>query len=342
MSVSPLLEITPKINMITCFVLDPMHLLFNGVMLKLIHEYWIKENRSIRCNRHDRKELSRRLTYIKPYIPMEFQRKIRTVKYCSNWKATELRFFLLYCGPIVLKKLIRVTFYKHFLLLHVAARHLHSNNFREIYEISKMYLHKFFKASAMLYGRQSLIMNMHNTLHVADDVINMDCSLSKISTFCFESYLGYLRNLVRTPNKPMTQICRRLKERENFQLTKPQIPVPFIVLQPKKNGFTNIILVQNIRVKNFFTITTKRPDNCTMDNENRIILLDKIFFLLNNEEKIQFSGIRLDKVKSIYTYPEESVNSNLLEVRASNATVTIDLNLIQNKMVFLSVNLKKK
>lgn len=55
-------------------------------------------------------------------------------------------------------------------------------------------------------------MNMHAVIHVADDVLSMGCSLSRISAFPFKNFLGKLANLIRTPFHPLPQICRRLHE----------------------------------------------------------------------------------------------------------------------------------
>jgi hypothetical protein len=52
-----------------------------------------------------------------------------------------------------------------------------------------------------LYGPQSQVMNVHNLLHVADDVMNFNCSLSRISCFPFENTLGEIKRVLRTANK---------------------------------------------------------------------------------------------------------------------------------------------
>jgi len=62
--------------MIKIFVLDVMHLGYIGVMKKLLVDYWMEGNLTVRLNRIQKKELSRRLDIIRKYIPIEFQRKI--------------------------------------------------------------------------------------------------------------------------------------------------------------------------------------------------------------------------------------------------------------------------
>ena len=118
---SPLFQILPHINMVLFFILDFMHLFCCGIMKKLL-EYWMNGDLNCRLSVGSRLELGRRLEYIKLQIPDEFQRKTRSITFLAKCKATEFRFFLLYCGPIVLKNLLPKKLYDHFLLLHVAAR----------------------------------------------------------------------------------------------------------------------------------------------------------------------------------------------------------------------------
>ncbi|EFN68762.1 hypothetical protein EAG_00106, partial [Camponotus floridanus] len=44
------------------------------------------------------------------------------------WKATQFRFFLLYCGSVVLKDVLSDHHYRHFLLLFAACRILNSSD----------------------------------------------------------------------------------------------------------------------------------------------------------------------------------------------------------------------
>jgi len=52
------------------------------------------------------REVNNALLKIRDYVPSEFCRLQRPLSDIEFWKATELRFFLLYSGPIVLKFII--------------------------------------------------------------------------------------------------------------------------------------------------------------------------------------------------------------------------------------------
>jgi len=97
MNASPLLLIYPPINMISQFVLDFMHPGPLGVMKRLLVENWTSGNLKGKISQQQKIELSRRLEYIRLSIPVEFQRKPRSLNILAKWKATEFMFILLYC-----------------------------------------------------------------------------------------------------------------------------------------------------------------------------------------------------------------------------------------------------
>ena len=132
-AVSPLLAIEPAIDMVTQFLLDFMHLCCLGVMKKLLVECWLNSKVTTQISQRSKRLLSNTLILLKSQISEEFQRTTRSLEDLSKWKATEFRLFLLYLGPIVLKKVLPDRLYNHFLLFHVACRLLCSSEFASSY-----------------------------------------------------------------------------------------------------------------------------------------------------------------------------------------------------------------
>lgn len=95
-----------------------MHACCLGVCRKLLN-FWIGGNLKTRLPNRVVKIISERLVSLKPYILSEFNRMSRSLDELPRWKATELRNFLLYFGPIVLKGLVDLGVY-HFLLFYCA------------------------------------------------------------------------------------------------------------------------------------------------------------------------------------------------------------------------------
>jgi len=209
---SPLLLI-PNFDIIKGVTLDYMHLLCIGVIRSLF-EKWLNKGTSLaRIKRTKRKILRESLKLVTSSIPCEFQRKEYDLEDWGNWKATQFRFFLLYCGSIVLKNVLSEERYKHILLLLVACRILcNSAIANEQVSYARELLRKFFYLMPTYYDLESQSMNFHNLIHIADDVEYIQTSLSYFSAFPFENMLGKIKKLIRAPKNPLVQVVNRLAE----------------------------------------------------------------------------------------------------------------------------------
>ena len=331
--ISPLLRILPFLNMIHIFVLDFMHLCCQGIMKKLL-EYWIVAGVN-KFNVAQRHELSRRMELLKKQIPYEFQRKPRSTNCIGKWKATELRFFLLYCGPVVLKDVLLSKLYKHFLLLHVSCRILCSEKYCKKYRIAaKQYLVTFFQYLGEYYGPSSQTVNSHHLIHLADDVLFINSSLSKVTAFPFESLLGKLKRLLRTPHRPLAQLCRRLHEQKITKNEKPTVPRLVEILQKNDEDIVKIMYKR-------FTITNMSPNNVLLLKDKTIFEVLKISM---NDDNIDISGKVWKKKKSIFIFPFDSGRLNMWQLhnRPVDNIVTFPLSSVDCKMVHLSVNLREQ
>lgn len=153
----------------------------------------------------------------------------------TKWEATEFRLFLLYYRPVVLKDILSKDLYNHFLLLHVACRILSLKDFCISHNgHAKLYLIAFVELAKKYYGITSQVLNMHSLIYIADDVMNINCSISEITSFPFENYLGKIKKYVRSGNKPLVQVCNRLTETWNFDKQKVTLPAVVEIISKKK------------------------------------------------------------------------------------------------------------
>ncbi|XP_067212981.1 uncharacterized protein [Linepithema humile] len=302
---SPLLFITPPINIINDIILDSMHLCYLGVMKRLI-DAWMSTNLKVKFSQNQRKELSMRMLTIKRQQPIEFDRKMRPITDYLKFKATEYRFFLLFAGPILLKRILEKNKYEHFILLHAACRMLSSENAVNFVPTAKDLLNKFILQSKDLYGPDFMVMNVHNLLHISDDVFNTQCNLSSISAFAFESYLGKIKNMLRSPTNVVAQLARRLCEQKTCI---NQVPSPLVVTILKQNG-NNIEALQCINM----LLTNKAPDNTVLLKMGCICTINKMY-VENN--KIKLEGDVCIIKKSVYTNPINSSVLNMWELLES-------------------------
>lgn len=146
-------------------------------------------------------------------MPLEFNRKPRTLHELPKWKATEFRTSLLYLGPFVLKNIVNRAVYEHYIFFHTAISILISAKFISKFSCSfpQELLNIFTKSCEKLYGQEFLIYNVHILCHLANDV-QIYGPLDLFSCFSFENYLSQIKNLIKSPNYPLQQIGRRLHE----------------------------------------------------------------------------------------------------------------------------------
>lgn len=340
---SPLLEIEPPVDLVRTFVLDYMHLCCGGVMKKLT-EFWISGKVETRLQRRNmlgsrqKHELSNLLVQLRKYIPSEFQRKTRDISHIAQWKATEYRFLLLYAGPVVLRGILKSRLYKHFLLFHSACRILCSNEYAFIYNAhAKAYLTSFFQAMGIIYGRQSQIINTHNLIHLADDVQNMNCILSKMSAFPFESLLGRIKLLIRNANRPLAQVCRRLHEFASVS-SKASIAPIIQILKVGTSQNHDRFDVKSLKYKGF-TLTTKSPNNLVLLENSVLLTVTKIICSHIDRQDVQVEGNQWKVKRSIFKYPTESENLKMWQLvnLPSRQIIRCDINRIECKMVLLQI-----
>lgn len=118
-TVTPLMQL--NIGMITVFPQEPMHLIYLGVMRKLLFTWCGKGSTHLgKISSKQRQFLSEFLLKINKCWPSEFNRKPRSLIDLEYWKATEYHQFLLYIGPFILKDILPKAYYCHFMLLFVA------------------------------------------------------------------------------------------------------------------------------------------------------------------------------------------------------------------------------
>lgn len=324
---SPLLCIEPSVNMVNDFLLDSMHLCYLGVMKRLI-DAWMSHDFNVQLSSNQKKLLSNRMENIKFQQPEEFPRKIRNIEHHVKYKATDYRFILLFCGPIILKGILDSDKYKHFLLLHVACRMLSMKNGYEYADFTEKLLTQFVVLAAKLYGPQFVVLNVHNLLHISDDVRNMQCELSSVSAFPFETYLGQLKTIIRSPHKILAQLARRLHEINTYLNSSCSLPSVQILKRNRSD-------ITKLKYKTII-ITTKPPNNMILLENNKVCEIIKIF-IQNNDILLK---IKTWKIKnSLYTYPCDSTNLNMYELQLEplQEKKIISVDKIKYKLMKLSI-----
>lgn len=317
---TPLLKL--PIDLIKCFPIDYMHNICLGIMRKLLNT-WLKGPLHVRLSQCSVNIISDRLINLKIYMPSEFNRKPRSLDELANWKATEFRLFLLYVGPFVLRNILDTAVYENFLLIHffvsILLSDIHIKNFG-IPFVQNM-INIFIKHCKNLYGLEFLVYNVHIVSHICDDV-NVFGPLDKFSAFAFESYLGQLKKLVKSPKNILQQIHRRLAEInspiDNFtqnnieKLKYEHVLGPLInsnhynwKKQFKKLCFNNITL----------TIYSYNNSDCycSFFHGNAVVQIHNI--VVTTKGRIYIIGKQFLEYQDLYSYPCQSSDLNIFIVK---------------------------
>ncbi|XP_048514942.1 uncharacterized protein LOC125501871 [Athalia rosae] len=194
-----------KIGMVSQVPLDYAHLTCLGCLKRLIQR-WVKGKRDVRLQENTQNSINASLIVLRPFITSEFARLPRSLHEIDRWKATELRQFLLYTGPVVLRNLLPVKYYEHFVVLSVAIRILADPEYCTVLiDYAQSLLTWFVSNYGSLYGHQFLSYNVHNLVHLCNDVRKFG-PVDNFSSFKYENNMQKIKNQLRTSGKPLEQI----------------------------------------------------------------------------------------------------------------------------------------
>lgn len=103
-------------------------------------------------------------------MPAEIRRSVRGLNELIHWKGTEYRGFLYYLGIVLLKKHLPPEYYHHFLSLFCAITICTSIEYNIYLDVAEMLLQDFVENYIHLYGLNYITSNVHNLIHLVDEV----------------------------------------------------------------------------------------------------------------------------------------------------------------------------
>jgi len=310
-----LLEI-PQLCLISSFPLDYMHLHCLGIMKKMIL-LWLNGKPPFKLSAFKIAQISENLINQSKNIPVEFCRKPRKLEEANCWKATEFRQFLLYSGIIVLQGVLPRRYYGNFLALQLSTFILCNPDADETQLIYAHSLNKYFvKTFKILYGIEHVVHNIHNLLHVVDDV-RIFGSLDSYSAFPFENFLQTIKKIIRKPSCPIQQVINRFFEANVANIN--------IVSRIKKNKgpnkkHNNGPLVDNesidLQYSEYqfpnFVLKASSPNNVCGLRNGHIILIEN--FVLTSTNQMCLIGKRFLEIDNFFIDPCPSSNLRIFKV----------------------------
>ncbi|KAJ8675836.1 hypothetical protein QAD02_011622 [Eretmocerus hayati] len=268
------------------------------------HDGWFADDS--KTTRSNRAIGSLRLKNLVGQVPKELQRVTRDLNNLSLLKAKDFRLLLLYCAPLVFKGVISEDEYKHFMLLHVACRILHSKDLiNKFGDYTRMFLHRFVLLCEHIYGLEFVFLNPHILSHLYEDVVNMGCSVTYLDAFIFEGYLSELKKSLRSGNRPLAQLCQKVEFDLELNSKKATSNVDLLILNHSQSQ--NLYHVSSLKYLNF-ELTTSKPDNVILMKNGCILeIKDMVCSSLQvDAAKLYVLGEKLQILGSAYDYPVPS------------------------------------
>lgn len=195
------IEKIPTIDVVQNNPVDYMHSTCLGLMKRLL-EIWIKISPSFR------ESVDSLIDKLQKCWPSEFQRKIRSIKFIKNYKATEYRFWLLYVAPALMKHFLSEEQYNHFTLVHHGVRllFLHPIPSQENVNLSKECIIKFLNEWPLIYNESALTYVIHVLEHLPDDCLYNNSTPDSFSAFPFENYLRRVKRNYHSGGRQLEQV----------------------------------------------------------------------------------------------------------------------------------------
>lgn len=181
-----------------------------------------------------------------------------------------------------MKKILSERCYLNFLSLHIAVSILTSKKHHlQLVDVAEELLIYFVRTAVLLYGRHFASHNVHNLLHLGDDVRKFGV-LDNFSCFKFENYLQKLKNLLRKQDKPLQQIVLRLFEMDaagkkstnankNGVCFKNEHALGPLVASSLPRQYSKAIFSN-------FTLNISEANNCCMLSNGAIVLIEHFSF----------------------------------------------------------------
>ncbi|XP_051162443.1 uncharacterized protein LOC127282315 [Leptopilina boulardi] len=329
-----ILKLIPNFGCISGVPLDYMHLVLLGVVKKII-QLWVKGPYRIKLRRHEINKISKKLNALRYSAPCEFVRRPRSLWNYTHWKATEFRTFLLYAAPIVLKG-IRQDIYDHFMILHTAISVLVSDIHLEIprnIDVCHDLLVRFVEDFETIYGKKYASHNIHNLLHLCNDVKRFG-RLNKFSSFKYENYLSSIKRWIRKGFHPLEQIVRRYSERESY-LKDTKMKQTLTLNHPHNSGPLDgdCAMIQKqykILEKETFKLNCNEPKNSCVLLKNGVF--GQVLNIIDCNNEIRLIIKKINCISQLYDNPDSRCINIYKGILSEEAEFSVPLTNVLSKV----------
>lgn len=296
------------IDMVKDFaVADSLHLMDLGIMKRCL-KGWTKGTlkKKSKWSAKQIKELSTLLQNCNAQKPTEIHRAIRKLDCLSFWKGTEYRAFLLYLGPVVLKDHLEPRIYQHFMTFFCAVTICSSDTHAKFIDIADSLFKDYIDGFIHIYGRDMISSNVHNLCHVVEDVKRFG-NLSNISAYPFENALYSIKLQLRSGNRPLAQIAKRMEEMLCLNDTM-QKPNSYPIVKNQIKAEQNLKQFASVYLDETTMLSNTKKNMWFLNTDNDIVAME---YATCKDEKIFIFGSTIKSKCDFFTEPFESSFLNI-------------------------------
>ncbi|XP_065215752.1 uncharacterized protein LOC135842292 isoform X2 [Planococcus citri] len=320
---------------------DYMHSICLGSTKKLIEFWSTNKHKPIKriLDKKVIKKIDEKIDELKKYTPVEFNRKPRSFHDIGRWKATELRQFILYTGPSVLKNLLPKKYYQHFLRLHYCTRVLCMKSIMtpEVLDYVEVCLEKFITKFVKLYDESLVNHNIHSLFHILSDCRKF-LNLDNFSAFKYENFLKWIKETLKSGNRPLEQVKNRYLQ--SLYIRSKNIDVDtndsseFQLLKKFNEGISEqgepFEQFRQLKLKDSIFQTNNIKNSVCLTFDGTIVKIESITRFSNGTIEVQ--GRQFKEISDYYTTPCDSSPIGIyLAGKLSRRTCSMDPREISNK-----------
>ena len=317
-------------------VADSLHLIDLGIMKKFLN-IWTTGcyNFETKWSGIQIQNISILLKGYNKSMPLEIHRAVRGLDCLKFWKGLEYRTFLLYLSPVLLKDFLHPEVYLHFLNFYCAITICSCKKYLKYTEIADELLKYFIEEYIQIYGSYTISSNVHNLCHLADDVKRFG-DLTSFSSYPFENFLGQIKNMLRTGNRPLAQCAKRIMELSKINTSTKQ---PIYPIVSKENRYKEHQLLHchkvfyKVEIEDGLTLTTDVKNKWFLSKTNDIVAMINATY---SDQKLCIYGV---SVLSKADFFQKPINSSRLDIYISsgelNSPKLYDFSDIKCKLVSL-------
>jgi len=326
-----LFESVPGVNMVSSFVIEPMHGIDEGVTKRVMFHLFVEKKGKSRLAPSVSEAVSLRILKFTPYIPRDFQRVLIPLRHLNCWKATMYRLLNTYLMPVVFIDLISERLYGHLMKLYVSLRiarnRLLVHNQLALLEARSL-LTKFVEEHENIFGPGQCVFNVHNLLHTLDDVEHLKVPLDDFSSYSTEDKLRDLMSRIKSGNRIGAQLARRLSETKTVNVKRLFFGEPEFVTKKKS------VTPQSVKYLRFDISFNSTADSFVMLKSCEVV---KVVSISGRTKDAVVTSQKMIKTGDVFTSPKKSSAMGISWVELSDEYVTHSLDDVKAKLMVVPV-----